>query len=65
MGGGVRVYTGAQAPVAQWKEQRFPKPRALVRFRPGASLHRLQEVASLQEFFLSFILAEIFAGDRT
>src|SRR5207245_2738161 len=26
-----------QAPVAQWIEQRFPKPRALVRFRPGAS----------------------------
>ena len=26
------------APVAQWIEQRFPKPRALVRFRPGASL---------------------------
>jgi hypothetical protein len=25
------------APVAQWIEQRFPKPRALVRFRPGAS----------------------------
>ena len=24
------------APVAQWIEQRFPKPRALVRFRPGA-----------------------------
>jgi hypothetical protein len=27
----------ANAPVAQWIEQRFPKPRALVRFRPGAS----------------------------
>src|SRR2546426_2885428 len=27
-----------EAPVAQWIEQRFPKPRALVRFRPGASL---------------------------
>ena len=26
-----------RAPVAQWIEQRFPKPRALVRFRPGAS----------------------------
>ena len=26
------------APVAQWIEQRFPKPRALVRFRPGASM---------------------------
>ena len=25
-----------RAPVAQWIEQRFPKPRALVRFRPGA-----------------------------
>ncbi len=24
------------APVAQWIEQRFPKPRALVQFRPGA-----------------------------
>src|SRR4029079_2051699 len=31
---------GAQcpaAPVAQWIEQRFPKPRAHVRFMPGAS----------------------------
>src|SRR5439155_24162743 len=28
--------TGETAPVAQWIEQRFPKPRALVRFRPGA-----------------------------
>ena len=27
-----------RAPVAQWIEQRFPKPRALVRFRPGALL---------------------------
>src|SRR5437763_5147252 len=25
-----------RAPVAQWIEQRFPKPRALVRFRPEA-----------------------------
>src|SRR5262245_7683953 len=25
------------APVAQWIEQRFPKPRAQVRFLPGAS----------------------------
>ena len=29
---------GIFAPVAQWIEQRFPKPRALVRFRPGASM---------------------------
>ncbi len=28
----------ARAPVAQWIEQRFPKPRALVRFRAGASV---------------------------
>ena len=27
----------AGAPVAQWIEQRFPKPRAHVRFMPGAS----------------------------
>src|SRR5207248_11593678 len=26
-----------RAPVAQWIEQRFPKPRAQVRFLPGAS----------------------------
>src|SRR5213078_4839652 len=32
--------SGRPAPVAQWIEQRFPKPRALVRFRPGA-LRRL------------------------
>jgi len=54
-----------RAPVAQWIEQRFPKPRALVRFRPGALLRRLQKVAGLQEFFLSFILAETLTGDRT
>jgi hypothetical protein len=29
-------YAHRGAPVAQWIEQRFPKPRALVRFRPGA-----------------------------
>jgi hypothetical protein len=29
-------YPAARAPVAQWIEQRFPKPRALVRLRPGA-----------------------------
>ena len=29
-------YRGARAPVAQWIEQRFPKPRAHVRFMPGA-----------------------------
>jgi hypothetical protein len=36
------AYTGAvrSAPVAQWIEQRFPKPRALVRFRSGASAAR-------------------------
>ena len=36
---GVRASTALRlpaAPVAQWIEQRFPKPRALVRFRPGA-----------------------------
>src|SRR4051812_12873246 len=27
---------GQNAPVAQWIEQRFPKPRAHVRFMPGA-----------------------------
>src|SRR5690242_7435002 len=27
-----------KAPVAQWIEQRFPKPRAQVRFLPGASV---------------------------
>src|SRR5438067_9319952 len=32
-----RGYPLPRAPVAQWIEQRFPKPRALVRFRPGAS----------------------------
>jgi hypothetical protein len=53
------------APVAQWIEQRFPKPRALVRFRPGALSTLLQNVASLQEFFLSFILSETIAGDAT
>jgi hypothetical protein len=35
------------APVAQWIEQWFPKPRAQVRFLPGALLDRSQEVASL------------------
>jgi hypothetical protein len=30
------LYTFRGAPVAQWREQWFPKPRALVRFRPGA-----------------------------
>ncbi len=30
-----RLYTEFGARVAQWIEQRFPKPRALVRFRPG------------------------------
>ena len=30
-------YTPPSAPVAQWIEQWFPKPRALVRFRSGAS----------------------------
>ena len=33
------------APVAQWIEQRFPKPRALVRFRPGALRSRRPRVA--------------------
>ena len=31
-----RRYAALWAPVAQWIEQRFPKSRALVRFRPGA-----------------------------
>jgi hypothetical protein len=31
----------SHAPVAQWIEQRFPKPRAHVRFMPGASLPAL------------------------
>jgi hypothetical protein len=52
------------APVAQWIEQRFPKPRALVRFRPGASLDRAPEVADLQEFLLSFILPEALSDNR-
>ena len=30
--------TQESAPVAQWIEQRFPKPRAQVRFLPGASV---------------------------
>jgi hypothetical protein len=33
---GIRWAQWGVAPVAQWIEQRFPKPRALVRFRPGA-----------------------------
>ena len=33
-----RLNQAANAPVAQWIEQRFPKPRAHVRFMPGASL---------------------------
>src|ERR687892_1961072 len=45
-----------RAPVAQWREQRFPKPRAQVRFLSGALAFVLQEVAGLQEFFLSFWL---------
>ena len=37
------------APVAQWIEQRFPKPRAQVRFLPGASVcsNRKQQRAGL------------------
>ena len=34
-----RGYPSRSAPVAQWIEQRFPKPRAHVRFMPGASPH--------------------------
>jgi hypothetical protein len=52
-----RLEKAKNAPVAQWIEQRFPKPRALVRFRPGALFDRASEVAHLQEFLLSFILA--------
>src|ERR671936_1324661 len=33
----VRRYAAAQAPVAQWIEQRSPKARARVRLTPGAS----------------------------
>lgn len=32
---------GSRAPVAQWREQRFPKPRAHVRFVPGALFIRI------------------------
>jgi hypothetical protein len=49
-----RRYASPRAPVAQWIEQRFPKPRAQVRFLSGALSNDLQETASLQEFFLSF-----------
>ena len=56
-------WSGA-APVAQWIEQRFPKPRALVRLRPGALLDRAPEVADLQEVLLSFILAVALPDDR-
>ena len=38
-----------RAPVAQWIEQWFPKPRAQVRFLPGASAESLQ-VARFSEF---------------
>src|SRR5205823_1363672 len=56
------------APVAQWIEQRFPKPRAQVRFLPGASLDRAPEVADLQDScFLSFLRRHVdgIAGPRT
>jgi hypothetical protein len=33
---GNRLKQAKNAPVAQWIEQRFPKPRAQVRFLPGA-----------------------------
>src|SRR5437773_10244095 len=39
-----------RAPVAQWIEQRFPKPRALVRFRAGASPLAETKEAGLQAF---------------
>src|SRR5712691_1862077 len=52
-------------PRSSVEEQRFPKPRALVRFRPGALSKALQEVPRLQAFFSSFILAEPLAGDCT
>jgi hypothetical protein len=35
--GARRGYTDRRAPVAQWIEQRFPKPRAQVRLLPGVS----------------------------
>src|SRR6266545_8292153 len=37
----------ARAPVAQWIEQRFPKPRALVRFRAGALRLRERRIPKL------------------
>ena len=42
-----RLNQAANAPVAQWIEQRFPKPRAQVRFLPGA-LH-LRAIDDLED----------------
>ena len=44
------------APVAQWIEQRFPKPRALVRFRPGASALALKQSNVVAAFVVRFAL---------
>ena len=41
-----RLEQAGNAPVAQWIEQRFPKPRAHVRFVPGA-LSNLLSIAFL------------------
>ena len=51
-----RLNQAGNAPVAQWIEQRFPKPRALVRFRPGALLDcpaRSSQFAGILSFFLT------------
>src|SRR5581483_1489541 len=53
-GGARRRYPPLRAPVAQWIEQRFPKPRALVRFRPGACACRSDPVSDgLEQRFAS------------
>ena len=41
------------APVAQWIEQRFPKPRAQVRFLPGASIQAISDHSELAMCFLN------------
>jgi hypothetical protein len=43
------------ATVAPWIEQRFPKPRALVRFRPGALSKVLQEIAEAAALVDSYL----------
>src|ERR1700694_2305174 len=46
------------APVAQWIEQRFPKPRALVQFRPGALTIHLQEADQFAGILSCFVSHE-------